>query len=101
MEKVVARVWGQVLDVPTLRPSDDFVVLGGDSMAAFRAIKLLRIARGGEYPFDMRPEEKQEHVCDRGNGTATNNLLIRPILKVWLTLLTSLSGPVTHLGESN
>lgn len=32
------------------------ILMLGDSMAAFRAIKLLRIARGGEFPFDMRPE---------------------------------------------
>jgi hypothetical protein len=65
-------------------------------MAAFRAIKLLRLARGGEFPFDMRPEERQEHICDRGSDTATENLLQRPVLHEYASYLSAnFQGDIT------
>ena len=67
--------------------------------AAFRAIKKLRLARGGDLPFDMRPEELREHPCDRGNDTATANLLRRPCLADYAgqPLLTSARHPLNRV----
>ncbi|MET7878894.1 amino acid adenylation domain-containing protein [Micromonospora profundi] len=42
VEQTVARVWAEVLSVPTIKPSDDFFDLGGHSILASRMINQLR-----------------------------------------------------------
>ncbi|MFD7611482.1 non-ribosomal peptide synthetase [Streptomyces sp. NPDC059828] len=42
VEEQVAEVWRTVLGVPTVEPTDDFLTLGGHSLAALRVVHLLR-----------------------------------------------------------
>jgi acyl carrier protein len=37
-EALVANIWREVLEVEDIRPEDDFLDLGGDSLHAFRII---------------------------------------------------------------
>lgn len=47
-ESVIAEVWRDVLGVPTVRPDDDFLALGGDSLIAVRIAARLRERLGRE-----------------------------------------------------
>ncbi|MFF5970818.1 non-ribosomal peptide synthetase [Streptomyces sp. NPDC012769] len=42
VDEQVAEVWRTVLGVPGVRPTDDFLALGGHSLAALRVVHLLR-----------------------------------------------------------
>ncbi|MET9951141.1 non-ribosomal peptide synthetase [Streptomyces sp. NPDC006339] len=42
VDEQVAEVWRTVLGVPVVRPGDDFLSLGGHSLAALRVVHLLR-----------------------------------------------------------
>ncbi|GAA3388270.1 non-ribosomal peptide synthetase [Streptomyces roseoviridis] len=42
VDEQVAEVWRTVLGVPAVRPDDDFLSLGGHSLAALRVVHLLR-----------------------------------------------------------
>ncbi|MFJ3631170.1 non-ribosomal peptide synthetase [Streptomyces sp. NPDC090112] len=48
LDEQVAEVWRTVLGVPGVEPSDDFLSLGGHSLAALRVVHLLRRALGVE-----------------------------------------------------
>ncbi|MED7948429.1 non-ribosomal peptide synthetase [Streptomyces sp. BE303] len=42
VDELVAEVWRTVLGVPSVEPTDDFLSLGGHSLAALRVVHLLR-----------------------------------------------------------
>ncbi|WP_328968126.1 non-ribosomal peptide synthetase [Streptomyces sp. NBC_00239] len=42
IDELVAEVWRTVLGVPDVEPTDDFLTLGGHSLAALRVVHLLR-----------------------------------------------------------
>ncbi|MGO1054910.1 non-ribosomal peptide synthase/polyketide synthase [Crossiella sp. CA198] len=43
-ERVLARIWAEVLGLPEIGVTDDFFALGGDSVLAFRALARIRAA---------------------------------------------------------
>jgi acyl carrier protein len=48
MERLLARLWCEVLDIPTVTVHQAFLDLGGDSMLATRLVSRLRQALGIE-----------------------------------------------------
>ncbi|MGQ0717555.1 MAG: amino acid adenylation domain-containing protein, partial [Pseudonocardiales bacterium] len=57
-ERVLARIWADVLGVRTVGVEDDFFALGGDSILGFRMLSRIRVALGADLPvralFDTR-----------------------------------------------
>ncbi|MFL6683597.1 condensation domain-containing protein, partial [Paraburkholderia graminis] len=51
--QVIARVWSEVLDVPTPCASDDFFALGGRSLLAAKVASRLRAQFGREVPVGL------------------------------------------------
>ncbi|MGH3983633.1 MAG: amino acid adenylation domain-containing protein [Pseudonocardiaceae bacterium] len=49
-ERVVTRIWADVLGVRTVGVQDDFFALGGDSIMAFRVLSRIRVALGADLP---------------------------------------------------
>ena len=50
-ERVLARIWAQVLGVDRVGVTDDFLELGGHSLPAVRLISLVRTELGAEIPM--------------------------------------------------
>ena len=50
-ESVIARIWTELLGVAVVRPDDDFLRLGGDSLRSTRLVSRLRDAFGVELPL--------------------------------------------------
>ncbi|RMH04560.1 MAG: hypothetical protein D6702_02915 [Planctomycetota bacterium] len=61
MEKLLARVWGEVLEVDEISRSDTFIDLGGDSMDALQVImkieKELGVKLNHERHFSLSLEQ--------------------------------------------
>ncbi|MFJ8577830.1 amino acid adenylation domain-containing protein [Micromonospora sp. NPDC093277] len=47
----LCRIWADLLEVPAIRPDDDFFALGGNSLLALRLVQRLRGELGTEVPF--------------------------------------------------
>lgn len=52
-ERVLLRIWVEVLNTENVGIHDDFLGLGGDSMAAMRCINRINTAFGVELPIDL------------------------------------------------
>ncbi|MGH3670026.1 MAG: amino acid adenylation domain-containing protein, partial [Pseudonocardiaceae bacterium] len=50
-ERVLARIWAEVLGVRSVGAEDDFFLLGGDSITAFRVLSRIRVTLGAELPI--------------------------------------------------
>ncbi|HUS25138.1 MAG TPA: alpha/beta fold hydrolase [Candidatus Binatia bacterium] len=53
LAETVARVWREVLDLPAVKPSDNYFDLGGDSLRALKILEVLRRATGREVPLTL------------------------------------------------
>ena len=53
LEKLVARVWTEVIQVPNINLSSDFFEIGGHSLLAIRVIARLNDLLGIEIPFNI------------------------------------------------
>ncbi|NES15065.1 MULTISPECIES: non-ribosomal peptide synthetase [Micromonospora] len=51
VEERICRIWTELLEVPAVRPDDDFFALGGNSLLALRLVQRLRADLGTEVPF--------------------------------------------------
>ncbi|MFG2052930.1 amino acid adenylation domain-containing protein [Micromonospora sp. NPDC048930] len=51
VEEQICRIWAELLEVPAVRPDDDFFALGGNSLLALRLVQRLRADLGTEVPF--------------------------------------------------
>ncbi|MEV1147485.1 amino acid adenylation domain-containing protein, partial [Micromonospora sp. NPDC049799] len=51
LEERICRAWAELLEVPAVRPDDDFFALGGNSLLALRLVQRLRADLGTEVPF--------------------------------------------------
>ncbi|MFH0518037.1 amino acid adenylation domain-containing protein [Streptomyces sp. M41] len=56
-ERVLAEIWAAVLEVETVRPADDFFLLGGHSMLATQVVAELRERLGIKVPLRLMFEE--------------------------------------------
>ncbi|MEY9989112.1 amino acid adenylation domain-containing protein [Streptomyces sp. V4I8] len=56
-ERVLAEIWAAVLEVETVRPADDFFLLGGHSMLATQVVAELRERLGVKVPLRLMFEE--------------------------------------------
>jgi acyl carrier protein len=52
-EKLLVQIWSEVLEVEQVGIHDDFIGMGGDSLAAMRCINRVRTALGIELPLDL------------------------------------------------
>jgi acyl carrier protein len=48
LEPVIARIWASLLDVPTVEPDDNFLLLGGESLLAVQAAGAIKEELGCE-----------------------------------------------------
>jgi amino acid adenylation domain-containing protein len=53
VEAELARIWTEVLGVPTVKPTDDFFLLGGHSLLAIKLFSRMRETMGVELPFGL------------------------------------------------
>jgi acyl carrier protein len=51
-EQLVLRIWSEVLNTDAIGVHDDFLELGGDSLAAMRCINAIRAALGVDLTLD-------------------------------------------------
>ncbi|GLZ28595.1 hypothetical protein Lesp02_07850 [Lentzea sp. NBRC 105346] len=61
-ERVIARVWADVLGVERVGAADSFFELGGDSISSIRVISRLR----GEFGVDLSPRDLFDHPTVAG-----------------------------------
>ena len=52
-EKILMEIWSVVLDIQNFGIHNDFLSLGGDSMAAMRCINRVTAVFGVELPVDL------------------------------------------------
>jgi acyl carrier protein len=52
-EKILVEIWSVVLNIEDFSIHDDFLSLGGDSMAAMRCINRVSAVFGVELPVDL------------------------------------------------
>ncbi len=52
-EEVLLQIWSEVLNLENLSLHDDFLGLGGDSLAAMRCINRINARFGVELPLDL------------------------------------------------
>jgi acyl carrier protein len=52
-EGVLLQIWSEVLDTDQISIHDDFLSLGGDSLAAMRCINRIIATFGVEVPLDL------------------------------------------------
>jgi acyl carrier protein len=52
-EKILVEIWSVVLNIEDFSVHDDFLSLGGDSMAAMRCINRVSAVFGVELPVDL------------------------------------------------
>jgi len=52
-ERTLLRIWVEVLNTENVGIHDDFLGLGGDSMAAMRSINQINAALGVEIPINL------------------------------------------------
>jgi acyl carrier protein len=52
-EKILVEIWSAVLNTQDVGIHDDFLSLGGDSLAAMRCINRVSAAFGVELPIDL------------------------------------------------
>jgi hypothetical protein len=48
IERAVANIWGELLDLPEVGANDNFLLLGGESLLATQAISRVKSALGHE-----------------------------------------------------
>lgn len=53
IEPALLQIWSEVLNAPKIGVHDDFLGLGGDSLAALRCINRIVAAFGVELPLDL------------------------------------------------
>jgi acyl carrier protein len=53
IEKILVEIWAVVLDLEDFGIHNDFLSLGGDSLAAMRCINRVSAVFGVELPFDL------------------------------------------------
>ena len=53
IESIVAAIWQRVLDVQSVRPTDNFLDLGGNSLRAGEIVWQLREQLGIDVPIDV------------------------------------------------
>ncbi|MGH3777952.1 MAG: amino acid adenylation domain-containing protein [Pseudonocardiaceae bacterium] len=72
-ERVLARIWADVLGVRTVGVEDDFFALGGDSILSFRALSRIREAFGSELSartvFDTRTIARLAELLSQHSGS--------------------------------
>jgi acyl carrier protein len=51
IEPLIRRIWSRSLSVADVKPDDDFIKLGGDSLRAMQVITLVREELGVEVPL--------------------------------------------------
>lgn len=52
-ERTLVQIWSEVLNTEEISISDDFLGLGGDSLAAMRCINRIIATFGVEVPLDL------------------------------------------------
>ncbi len=52
-EKILVEIWSEVLNIQNFGIHNDFLSLGGDSMAAMRCINRVSAVFGVELPVDL------------------------------------------------
>jgi yersiniabactin nonribosomal peptide synthetase len=52
-EKTLLQIWSEVLNTDQISIHDDFLSLGGDSLAAMRCINRIVAAFGAEVPLEL------------------------------------------------
>jgi acyl carrier protein len=52
-ERTLVQIWSEVLNTDQIRIYDDFLSLGGDSLAAMRCINRIIATFGVEVPLDL------------------------------------------------
>jgi amino acid adenylation domain-containing protein len=52
LDTVVARIWAEVLHHHPIRPNDDFLALGGDSLRGLQVLARIRDVHGVDLPLD-------------------------------------------------
>jgi acyl carrier protein len=57
LESIVATIWTNVLEVATVRPGDNFLDLGGNSLRAGEIAWRIREEVGVEVPIDVVLDE--------------------------------------------
>jgi amino acid adenylation domain-containing protein len=74
LERTVAAIWREVLDLPDVGLDDDLLELGGGSLGAMRAVARLRAATGVEVPlaalFEARTVARVARLVEERRGPA-------------------------------